>query len=106
MRQEWFIVVQAEQFSCALFGVDRPDPDVDLPIDEMDRLFDATWTFEPDIIGELSDLVLGVARTSDPASSDRLEIALRRFPPRAASRELEARFHQRMFATMERDRQR
>ena len=106
LRQEWFIVVQAEQFSCALFGVDRPDPDVDLPIDEMDRLFDATWTFEPDIIGELSDLVLGVARTSDPASSDRLEIALRRFPPRTASRELEARFHQRMFATMERGRQR
>ena len=89
-----------------MFGVDRPDPDVDLPIDEMDRLFDATWTFEPDIIGELSDLVLGVARTSDPASSDRLEIALRRFPPRTASRELEARFRQRMFATMERGRQR
>ena len=106
LRQEWFILVQAEQFSCALFGVDRPDPDVDLPIDEMDRLFDATWTFEPDIIGELSDLVLRVARASDPASCDRLETALRRFPPRTASRQLEAQFHQRMFATMERGRQR
>lgn len=106
LRQEWFIVVQAEEFSCALFGVDRPDPDVDLPIDEMDWLFDATWTFEPGIIGELSDLVLGVARTSDPESAGRLETALHRFPPRTASRELEARFHQRMIATMERGRQR
>ena len=70
LRQEWFILVQAEQFSCVLFGVDRPDPDVDMPIDEMDRLFDATWTFEPDIIGELSDLVMQAARASDPASSD------------------------------------
>lgn len=106
LRQEWFIVVQAEQFSCALFGVDRPDPGADLPIDEMDRLFDATWTFEPDLIGELSDLVLAVARASDPHGSVRLEEALRRFPPRTASRKLEARFHQRMFATMERGRQR
>ena len=106
LRQEWFIVVQAEDFSCALFGVDRPEPDAELPIDEMDRLFDATWTFEPDIIGELSDLVLRVARTSDPASAEQLEAALRRFPPRTASRELESRFHQRMFATMERGRQR
>jgi len=106
LRQEWFIVVQAEHFSCALFGVDRPEPDVEMPIDEMDRLFDATWTFEPGIIGELSDLVLRVARTSDPAGSDRLEAALRRFPPRTASRELEASFHQRMFATVESGRQR
>lgn len=106
LRQEWFIVVQAEKFSCALFGVDRPDPGIDLPIDEMDRLFDATWTFDPEIIGELSKLVLGVAGVSDPAGSGGLEAALRRFPPRTASRELEARFHQRMFATMERGRQR
>lgn len=106
LRQEWFIVVQAEQFSCALFGVDRPDPGVDLPIVEMDRLFDATWTFDPEVIGELSDLVLRVARVADPASSEGLEAALGRFPPRTASRELEARFHQRMFATMERGRQR
>jgi signal transduction histidine kinase len=108
LRQEWFIVVQAEPFSCALFGVDRPDPDPDpdLPIDEMERLFDATWTFEPGIIGELSHLVLRVARTSDPASSDRLEAALRRFQPQTASPEFVARFHQRMFAKMERGQQR
>ena len=106
LRQEWFIVVQAEQFSCALFGVDNPDPGAELPIDEMDRLFDATWTFEPDIVGELSQLVLGVARMTDPDGADRLEASLGEFPPRTASRELEARFHQRMFATMEVGRQR
>lgn len=106
LRQEWFIVVQAEQFSCSLFGVDRPDVGVDLPIVEMDRLFDATWTFDPVIIGELSDLVLRVARISNPAGCERLEAALLRFPPRTASRELEARFHQRMFETLERSRRR
>lgn len=106
LRQEWFIVVQAEQFSCALFGVDRPDRGVELPVDEMDRLFDATWTFDPVVIGELSQLVLQVARNSDAASSDRLDAALRRFPPRTPSREFEARFHQRMLVTLERGRQR
>lgn len=51
LRSEWFVLVVTGRFCGALLGVDQPPGSE--PVEEMDRPFDATWTFAPEVIGPL-----------------------------------------------------
>lgn len=104
LRQEWFIIVVTEEFSCALFGMDNPDEAV--PSEEMDRIFDAAWTFEPALIGEFCDLVLAEAAATDPDGAAVIAADIRAFPPKPVLPRFEHMFQTRMFETLEAGRRR
>lgn len=106
MRQEWFIIALTETFSCALFGVDNGIADPATPFEEMDRLFDATWTFDPTVISDLCDLVLAEAATGDPQRADVMARAVASYPPREPSRSFERRFNRLTFEALEASRNR
>jgi signal transduction histidine kinase len=104
LRQEWFIIVLCESFSAVLFGLDNPE---ELPPgEEMDRVFDALWTFDPDVVAACCTLLLDAARSRDPDRAQVLESAIARHPPRPADPVMEQRFMAKTFDAVERGRQR
>lgn len=104
LTQEWFIIVLSTEFSVALFGEDNPG-DVP-PAEEMDRVFDAAWTFDPAIVRNLCDVLLHEVRRDHPDRADQVAAAMQQHPPRTASTIFEQRFNRRVFEAMEAGRRR
>lgn len=104
LTQEWFIIALTEWFCCALFGADNPAQPS--PAEEMDRLFDATWTFDPALVSDLCEVLRREVLASDPTRIGMIDDAIRRFPPRNSFPVFEARFHARVFETLEAGRRR
>lgn len=94
-------MIERSRFSCALFGVDNGVDDPAAHVEEMDRLFDATWTFDPTVISDLCDLVLVEAATGDPERADVIAQAVAAYPPREPSRSFERRFNRLTFEALE-----
>lgn len=104
LTQEWFIIVLCDEFSVALFGEDNPD-DVQ-PHEEMDRVFDAAWTFDPAIVADLCNVLIEQVRSDHPDRANEVTAAVQLHPPRAASTLFEQRFNRRVFEAMEAGRRR
>ncbi len=99
LTQEWFIIVLCDEFSVALFGEDNPR-DVP-PHEEMDRVFDAAWTFDPAIVTDLCDVLMREVRRDHPERAAEVAAAMQLHPPRVASSVFEQRFNRRVFEAME-----
>ena len=99
LTQEWFIIVLTDQFSAALFGEDNPD-DVP-PYEEMDRVFDAAWTFDPQLVGELCDVLVAEVRRGHPERTQSVVDSIADHSPRTAQPLFEQRFNRRVFEAME-----
>lgn len=104
LRQEWFIVVLTPEFSVALFGQDNPD-DVP-PAEEMDRVFDAAWTFDPSMVRVVCDTLLAEVAAAHPDRLLDLTAAIEAHPPRSTSPIFEQRFTARVFEALEAGRRR
>lgn len=104
LTQEWFLIVLTDVFSVALFGEDNPE-DVP-PHEEMDRVFDAAWTFDPQLVGELCDVLVAEVRGDHPDRADVIVDAVAAHPPRSADPGYEQRFHAQVFETLEAGRRR
>ena len=104
LTQEWFIIVLCDEFSVALFGEDNPS-DVP-PHEEMDRVFDAAWTFDPAIVTDLCEVLQREVTGEQPERAEVVAAAVRQHPPRAASPIFEQRFNRRVFEAMEAGRRR
>ncbi|MFP5309572.1 MAG: DICT sensory domain-containing protein, partial [Actinomycetes bacterium] len=104
LRQEWFVLTLTEEFSCALFGIDHPE--LGDPVEEMDRVFDAAWTFDPELVRELVEVVLREAQSSDPDRAARLREAAAAVGTTSLSGDVERRFHREVFEVLEAGRRR
>lgn len=104
LRQEWFLIVLTPEFSVALFGEDNPD--LMAPAEEMDRVFDAAWTFDPAMVGVLCDTLVDEVRRTHPDRVQEVAEAIAAHPPRAANPIFEQRFTARVFEAMEAGRRR
>lgn len=104
LTQEWFIIVLSEQFCVALFGEDN-HADV-APTEEMDRVFDAAWTFDPVIVSDLCNVLVREVQHAHPDRAAEVVAAMQEHPPRVASPLFEQRFNRRVFEAMEAGRRR
>lgn len=105
LRQEWFILAQTPECACAMFGVDHPESEAPV-IEEMDRVFDATWTFAPDVVSDLAALVVDVAERTDPERARVIGSGLDAVGIREATPAFEQEFNARIFETLEHGRRR
>ena len=104
LTQEWFLIVLTDQFSVALFGEDNPDDEP--PHEEMDRVFDAAWTFDPALVGEMCEVLLEEVRRDHPDRVAEVAEAIATQPVRVADSRYEQRFNRRVFEAMEEGRRR
>lgn len=77
LRQEWFVVLLCSQFSVLLCGQDRQA----LAAEEATRQFDTLWSFEPEVIGQVLDLLEQVVARYRPERLALLQGARASFPP-------------------------
>lgn len=104
LTQEWFVVVLTADFCCALFGADNPSQEV--PAEEMDRVFDAAWTFDPSLVSDLCAVLRRETLAIDATRVTVVDDALHRFPPTQRSAHFEAMFTARVFEILEAGRRR
>lgn len=104
LTQEWFLVVLTDQFSVALFGEDNP---TDIPPhEEMDRVFEAAWTFDPVLVTEVCEILLDTVRDEHPERVQEVADAIAAQPARVTDPRYEQRFNRRVFEAMEEGRRR
>lgn len=104
LTQEWFLVVLTDQFSVALFGEDNPSDTP--PHEEMDRVFDAAWTFDPALVAEVCQILLDTVRDEHPDRLHEIAQAIAAQPVRTADTRYEQRFNRRVFEAVEEGRRR
>jgi PAS domain S-box-containing protein len=103
LRQEWFLCVLSPQFSALLCGQDYEQTTTS----ESTRTFATFWTFEPQLINEAIELLIGVVEQYRPDRVEALQSARRQFPLTAPdpylmtffTREL-IRFEERLHSTL------
>lgn len=76
LRQEWFLALLCPQFAVLLCGQDRAVPTGE----EATRQFDTLWSFEPDVLNRVLDLLERVVGEYRPERLDSLHTARRSFP--------------------------
>jgi DICT domain-containing protein len=74
MGHEWAVVIDAPGFSVCLVAWEPPVPDP--PADDLDRVFEAHWTMDPEAVRAASQAGAAVARATAPAVADRLDALL------------------------------
>ncbi len=77
LRQEWFVVLLCTEFSALLCGQDRQVP----TSEEATRQFDTLWSFEPEVIERVLDLLERVVGSYRPERLAVLQGARAAFPP-------------------------
>ncbi|MEO7910392.1 MAG: ATP-binding protein [Roseiflexaceae bacterium] len=77
LRQEWFVVLLCAEFSALLCGQDRQAP----ASEEATRQFDTLWSFEPEVIERVLDLLERVVANYRPERLAVLQDARAAFPP-------------------------
>lgn len=77
LRQEWFLCILSERMSVVLCGQDQAVP----AAEEALRQFDTLWTFDPDAINEVLDLLERVIGHYRPERLSSLQEARRALPP-------------------------
>lgn len=81
LRQEWFLAILSTQFSVLLCGQDRAVP----VIEEATRQFDTIWSFEPQVVDRVLDLLEKVIAHYRPERLALLQEARRTYPAIAPS---------------------
>lgn len=76
LRQEWFLALLCPQFAVLLCGQDRNVPTAE----EATRQFDTLWSFDPEIIGRVLDLLERVVADYRPERLASLQEARRMYP--------------------------
>jgi rsbT co-antagonist protein RsbR len=79
LRQEWFLVLLSAQFAVVLCGQDRQ---VDAR-SEATRQFDTLWSFRPDVVNQVLDMLEAVIADYRPDRLAEIQGARRQFPPGA-----------------------
>jgi DICT domain-containing protein len=88
LRQEWFVLLLSAEVSVLLCGQDRQ-----LPADEEAlRQFDTLWTFDPQILERVLDLLEQVVGSYRPDRLAKLQEARRSFPLSAPDPQVVTRF--------------
>jgi signal transduction histidine kinase len=112
LRQEWFLALLSSQFAVVLCGQDRQ---VDSQ-SEATRQFDTLWSFRPDVINQVLDMLEGVIADYRPERLAEVKRARQLYPPGAPDPDIvtkltssliqfEENLHQRLTLTSERLRQ-
>lgn len=104
LAEEWFVLVRTSSFSCALFGQDC-DGDSLGDLSELDRRFESGWSFDPELVDELSRHVLGQAE-SDGQDVSALTARLDAVPFTPITGELFQHFYTEVFLCLEADKAR
>ena len=76
LRQEWFLALLCPQFAVLLCGQDRNVP----ADDEATRQFDTLWSFDPQIIDRVLDLLEQVITSYRPDRLQMLQDARKQYP--------------------------
>lgn len=79
LRQEWFLALLCPQFAVILCGQDRMLP----ATDEATRQFDTLWSFNPEVVNRVLDLLEDVIVQYRPERLDGLRAARQQYPPQA-----------------------
>jgi len=69
LMREWAVVCEAPGHAVCLAGLELPSP---RPRSESVRRFEVVWSVEPDVVRTATQVCLGLARRSWPASAGRL----------------------------------
>jgi DICT domain-containing protein len=84
MGHEWAVVVDAPGLAVCLVGWEPPVPKA--PADDLDRVFEAFWTLDPQAVRRATQAGALVARTAAPEVGDRLDQLLAERPLGADAR--------------------
>lgn len=84
LRQEWFLALLSPQFAVLLCGQDRQTN----PTEEAIRQFDTLWSFRPDVINQVLDLLETVVADYRPDRLEQIRAARRAYPPSAPDPDL------------------
>lgn len=98
LRQEWFVVLLCEQFAVLLCGQDRQVP----ATEEAMRQFETLWTFNPNILNRVLDLLERVVAEYRPERLPALQQARHTFPPSAPDPDIVTAFTSEMIRFEER----
>jgi rsbT co-antagonist protein RsbR len=112
LRQEWFLALLSSKFAVVLCGQDRQ---VDAQ-SEATRQFDTLWSFRPDVVNQVLDMLEGVIAEYRPERLAEIQSARQLYPPGAPDPaivtqltgsliQFEENLHQRLMVTSERLRQ-
>ncbi|NDJ60588.1 MAG: hypothetical protein GYB67_05645, partial [Chloroflexi bacterium] len=88
LRQEWFVVIVSTTFSVVLCGQDR----LEASTSEATRQFDTFWTFEPQIVAHVLDLLEIVIDHYRPDRLGQFQAARQNYPPHPPDAEIVTAF--------------
>lgn len=79
LRQEWFLAILTEQFSVVVAGLDNMET-----VREQQRTFQTIWSFDPQIVSSVMDVVESVSQSYRPDVAAKIRLARQEFRIKAA----------------------